>query len=190
MKSSGTLLLVLAATPMPLLAQEGGGLFDVDPGLSIWTIIVFFAVLFILGKFAWGPILGAVEAREDGIRDAIQEAKTMKQEAEALLQETRDELAGARRQAQDIVSEGRSAGERVRREVEAKAREEADRMLERARLEIEREKDKALETIRTEAVDLALAAASRVLDERLDDKADRELVQRYLQDVSRPPAEA
>ncbi|MEX0843209.1 MAG: F0F1 ATP synthase subunit B [Gemmatimonadota bacterium] len=190
MKSSGTLLLALMATPTTLLAQEGGGLFDVNPGLSIWTIVVFFAVLFILGKFAWGPILGVVEAREDGIRDSIQEAKTMKQEAEALLQETRDELAAARRQAQDLVAEGRSAGDRVRREVETKAREEADRILERARLEIERERDKALETVRVEAVELALAAASRVLDERLDAEADRELVQRYLQDISRSPAEA
>lgn len=190
MRIPGSVLLALLAAPAPLLAQEGGGLFAVNPGLMIWTIAVFLLVLFVLGKFAWGPILGVVEAREEGIRDAIGEAKRMNEEAEQRLEEVRRELTAARRQAQEIVAEGREAGDRVRREVEAKARDDAERMLERARQEIGRERDQAVQALRRESVDLALAVASRILHERLDEEADRELVQRYLEEVGRSPVEA
>jgi len=177
-------MLALIAVPASPLAAQDGGLFALDPGLSIWTIIVFLLVLFILGKFAWGPILSAVDAREEGIRDSIEEAKRAQAEATALLEEHRAQLADSRRQAQELVAEGRAAGERLRKEVEAKAREEAEQLLERARREIGRETDRAMEQLRTEAVDLALAAASQVLGERLDASADRELVERFLGEIA------
>lgn len=161
-----------------------------DPGLSVWTIVVFALVLFVLGKFAWGPILGQVQDRESSIQRSIDEAREMHQEAETLLEEHRKQLADARRQAQEIVSEGREVGERLRREIESKAREEADAILERARAEIGRERDRAMETIRTESVDLALAAAGRILGEKLDAEADRALIQRYLEEMDRPAVEA
>lgn len=184
-------LLALMTAPAPILAQEGGGgLFTVNPGLSIWTIVVFLLVLFVLGKWAWGPILGAVEAREEGIRDSIAEAKQLQEEAHQLLERHRRELAEARRQAQEIVAEGREAGERVRREIEERAREESEKIIERARTEIGRERDRALEAIRGESVDLALAVARRILEDRLDTEADRELVERYLNEVRTPSAEA
>lgn len=191
MRIPGSLLLALVAAPAPLLAQDaGGGLFTLDPGLSVWTIAVFALVLFVLGKFAWGPILGQVEDRETSIRRSIDEAREMHQEAEKLLEEHRRQLADARRQAQEIVSEGREVGERLRREIESKAREEADAILERARAEIGRERDRAMETIRTESVDLALAAAGRILGEKLDAEADRALIQRYLEEMDRAAVEA
>lgn len=184
-------LLALMTAPAPILAQEGGGgLFTVNPGLSIWTIVVFLLVLFVLGKWAWGPILGAVEAREEGIRDSIAEAKQLQEEAHELLERQRRELAEARRQAQEIVAEGREAGERVRREIEERAREESEKIIERARTEIGRERDRALEVIRGESVDLALAVARRILEDRLDTEADRGLVERYLNEVRTPSAEA
>jgi F-type H+-transporting ATPase subunit b len=186
----------LLAAPLPLAAQEaGGGLFALDPGLSIWTIAVFLLVLFVLGKFAWKPLLGAVEAREEGIRNAISEARETRYEAEKLLEEHRKQLADARRQAQEVVAEGREAGERLRKELEARAREDSEEILERARREIERERDRALDTIRRESVELALAAASRILQERLDQPSDRKLLERFLSEVeargaAAPQAEA
>jgi F-type H+-transporting ATPase subunit b len=182
----------LALTPASLLAAQegGGGLFAVDPGLSVWTIATFLVVLFVLGKFAWGPILGALDAREQGIKRSIDAATKLRQEAEEALEEHRRQLADARRQAQEIVAEGRSAADRLRRDIEEKAREEAERILERTRQEIRRERDVAIEQIRTEAVDLALAAASRILDERLTEERDRALVKSYLQEIEAPRAEA
>ncbi len=177
-----TTLALIALSARPLAAQEGG-LFTLDPGLSIWTIIVFLIVLFILGKFAWGPILAAVNAREEAIRDSIAEAREAREEASKLLEEHRSQLADARRQAQDILAEGRAAGERIRKELEEKARADSEEIIERARREIQRERDRAMQEIRGEAVDVALAAASRVLGERLDAEADRRLVERFLAEV-------
>jgi F-type H+-transporting ATPase subunit b len=161
----------------------GGGLFSVDPGVALWTLIIFLGVLFVLGKFAWGPILGALDAREERIRASIDEAREMRAESEQLLEEHKAQLADARRQAQELVAEGREAGERIRREVEAEARKSADDILTRAREEIRRERDQAVATLRHEAVELAMAAASQLLSKRLDSEADRELVTGFLADL-------
>lgn len=180
---TGALLALAAATPASLWAQGGeggGGLYDINYGLSVWTIIVFGVLVFILGKYAWGPILGAVEAREKGIQQALDEAAARNAEASRLLKEHRDQLADARRQASELIAEGKAAGEEVRKEIEAKARSEAQSIVERAREEIERERDQAIEILRTEAVELALSAASRLMQENLDQPKDRALVERYL----------
>jgi F-type H+-transporting ATPase subunit b len=121
-----------------------------------------------------------VASREEGIQSAIDEAVARNAEAERLLAEHREQLADARRQANELIAEGKTAGERLRKEIEAKAREEGQALIERARAEIERERDSALDTLRKESVELALAAASRLLRENLDAPKDRELIERYL----------
>lgn len=186
-------LVTLVATPVAVAAQGGeggGGLFDINAGLSVWTLVVFGLLVFLLGKFAWGPILSAVEAREKGIQNALDEAAARQAEAEKLLDEHRRQLADARRQAGDILAEGRTAGERLRKELEEKARAEAQNMVERARQEIERERDAALEMLRRESVELAMAAASRLIQENLDQAKDRELVERFLADATQGGAGA
>ncbi|HSH74848.1 MAG TPA: F0F1 ATP synthase subunit B [Longimicrobiales bacterium] len=174
----------VATAPRPLVAQGGaeggGGLFDINVGLSAWTLVVFAGLVFILGKFAWGPILHAVEAREAGIKAALDEAASRNAEASTLLEEHRAQLADARRQASELIAEGRAAGERVRKEIEEKARTEGQAIVERARSEIERERDAALEILRKESVELALAAASRLMQENLTQAKDRALVERYI----------
>jgi F-type H+-transporting ATPase subunit b len=181
-------MLVLAASlPRALWAQGGGegggGLYDINTGLSAWTLVVFGALVFLLGRYAWGPILGAVEAREKGIQSALDEAAARNAEAAKLLAEHKEQLADARRQANDLMAEGKAAGETLRREIEEKARAEAQSMVERARREIERERDAALEMLRRESVELALAAASRLMQENLDQPKDRALVERYLNEL-------
>jgi F-type H+-transporting ATPase subunit b len=146
----------------------------------VWTLIVFAGLVFILGKFAWGPILKAVDEREKGIQSALDEAARRNEEAAKLLEEHKAQLADARRQASELIAEGRVAGDKVRREIEEKARSEGQGIVERARAEIERERDAALEMLRRESVDLALAAASRLMQENLDQAKDRALVERYL----------
>ena len=159
-------------------------MFDLNLGLSVWTTLVFLALLGILWKFAWGPILGAVQAREDGIQKTLDKAATERDEAAKLLAEHREQMADARRQAQQMIAEGKEAGERVRQGIEEKARAEGDAMIERARESIEREKDAALDELRKEAVDLALAAAARLVEESLDEKKDRELVMGFIDELS------
>ncbi len=182
--------LLLVMTPSGLLGQEEEvGLFSVDLGLSVWTIVVFLLLLWVLRRFAWGPILGALDDRERRIQSSIDEANRLREEAEDLLKEHQAKVAQAQKEAQEIVNESRQAGERLRREVEEKARAEADRILKRAQWEIGLEKDRVLEEVRRESVDLVLAAASRLLQKELDQEADRELVKRYLDELA-PPAKA
>lgn len=186
-------LTALAASPVGLWAQEGGhaaeggggGLFDINVGLSTWTLLVFGGLVFILGKFAWGPILAAVEAREKNIQGALDEAAARNEEARSLLEQHRQQLADARRQASELIAEGRAAGEKVRRDIEEKARAEAQAIIARAVQEIEREKDAALDALRRESVDLALAAAAQLMHENMDQEKDRRLVERFLDEVAK-----
>ena len=176
-----------AIVPSVLWAQGGGegggGLYDINTGLSFWTLVVFAILVFVLGKFAWGPILGAVEAREQGIQSALDEAASRNEEAARLLAEHKEQLADARRQANELIAEGKAAGDTVRRDIEEKAREEAQAIVERARAEIVRERDAAIDALRKESVELALAAASRLMQENLDQAKDRQLVERYLSEM-------
>ena len=187
-------LAFLVASPNLLFAQGegegGGGLYDINTGLSVWTLIVFVSLLFVLGKYAWGPIVDAVDGREKGIQAALDEAADLNAEAARLLDEHREQIADARRQASEILAEAKVAGDRVRKELEEKARAEAQGIVERALAEIERERDGAIETLRRESVDLVLAAASRLMRESFDQDTDRELVERYLDELVNEGAQA
>lgn len=159
-------------------------LFSVNLGLAFWTLLTFITLLVILGKYAWGPLLGALDKREKGIQDNIDDAKRQRDEAEKLLAEYREQLAEGRRQAQAMVAEGREAADALRKELEAKAREETQAMLANARREIAREREAAVGAVRRESVDVALAVASRLLSERLDADRDRQLAMDYIEDLS------
>lgn len=173
----------------PVAAEEGpfwDTLFAVDFGLAVWTVLTFGALLFVLARYAWKPLMGALDAREKSIQGDIDEAKRQRDEAEALLAEYREQLADGRRQAQALVAESREAAEQLRRELEEKAREESRAILANARREIERERDAAVDAVRREAVEVAMAAASRLVDERLDSERDRKLVMDYIDDLAGP----
>jgi F-type H+-transporting ATPase subunit b len=182
-------LALLALAPAVAWAQGGGegggGLYDINTGLSVWTLIVFAILVALLGKFAWGPILKMVDEREKGIQATLDAAAASNARAAELLEQHREQLADARRHASELIAEGRTAAERVRREMEEKARVEAHGIVERARTEIGRERDAALEMLRKESVELALAAASRLMQENLDQPKDRALVERYLAELGK-----
>ncbi|MDE0357826.1 MAG: F0F1 ATP synthase subunit B [Gammaproteobacteria bacterium] len=174
----------LNALPASLLAQEEMGLFDINTGLSLWALIVFLILLLLLAKFAWGPILNALENRERNIQSSIDDATRLRKEASDALDEHRLQLREARHEAQHIIAEAKEAAAGLGRELEAKARQESAAIVQRARREIEVERDAVLEAIRKETVGLALAAASRLVRQRLDAPEDRELVNDYLSSLS------
>lgn len=192
---TAAMLTLVVSLPEVLWAQGGsgggeGGLFDINTGLSTWTLLVFGGLVFLLGRYAWGPILAAVDAREKNIQSALDEAAGRNEEAAGLLAEHKEQLADARRQASELIAEGKTAGEGVRKDIEEKARAEAQAIIERARAEIGRERDAALDMLRKESVDLALAAASRLMQENLGQDKDRQLVERYLNELGSDGAEA
>lgn len=184
-----TVPLLLGSSPAVAMAAEDGGVFSINPGLSIWASVVFLALLAILWKFAWGPILGAVEAREGRIQSALDESEAQRVEAARLLEEHKAQLLDARRQSSEIIAEGRTAAERLRKELEEKARTEAQGIIETARREIGHEKDRALAELRKESVELALAAASRLMREQLDEDRHRSMVVDFLDQMAAGDAE-
>jgi F-type H+-transporting ATPase subunit b len=171
-------LSLLLATPAS--AAEGGGLLDPHTGLIFWQIVVFVLVLAALMKFAYPHILGAVEAREARIRELLAAAARDREEAESLLEEQRRQLDEVRTRAQELAAEGREAGDRIRAEMIEETRREQAEMLVRARREIRQEMERALEEIRADAVDLAIAAASRLIERDLDQEANRRFVREFL----------
>lgn len=174
-------LLALSASPA-LAAVEGAkpNLLDPHYGLMFWTVVIFFLLFLLLRKFAFGPILDAVNAREQAIRDAMTAAATDRDEAAKLLAEQRAAIEAARNEAQRYIAEGRATAESMRGEMLEQTRQQQGELLARARNEIESEKSKAIDELRREAVDIALAGASRLIGQRLDTDADRKLVEQYL----------
>ena len=151
-------------------------LLDPHLGTIIWPLITFVLVLLVLKKWAWPPILAALDEREQSIRDASEGAAQARQEAEAVLNEHRAKLEAAEDEARQIVAEAREAGEKVRQDIVAQARAESQRTIDQARTSIESEKRAAIAQLRREMADLAVQAAGALIDANLDDEKNRGLV--------------
>jgi len=166
-------------------AAEGakGGLLSPHGGLMFWTLLIFLILFFVLSKFAFKPITAAVAARERALEDAIAAAKADRDEAARLLAEHRAAIESARGEAQKMIAEGRAAGEKMRSDMIEETRAQQQDMLERARREIEGEKNRAIAELRREAVDLAIAGASKVIEANLDDASNRNIVEKFLSSI-------
>ena len=158
---------------------EEPNVFNLAFNVSFWTLVIFLLLLWALKKWAFPPILGYAQAREDRIREMIDAAQRDREEASRLLEEQRVALGKTRDEAAQILAEAKTAAESVREEVIEKANAEHQELLTRARGEIEREREKAIDSIRHEAVELALAATSKLLGQKVQGDADR----RFVQDV-------
>jgi F-type H+-transporting ATPase subunit b len=165
------------------IASEAGAepsIFGINAGVAFWTLIIFILLSVVLAKFAFPPILGYAAARERRIQDTLDEARRQREESEQLLEQQRQELLDARQEAQALIAEGKQAAERVRDDMLTRAKAEQEELVTRARQDIERDRQKAIESLRREAVDLALAAAGKLVGQRMDAAEDRRLVTEYL----------
>lgn len=182
-----TILSASIVTALPLAAQEAeapkGDLLTPSGGLMLWTLLIFGFTFALLWWKAYPKILEAVEAREKSLADAIEAAKKDREQAAALLVEHQKQLAATRDEAQKIVSDARAAGEKVRADVIEQAHKEQQSMLERARAEIGNEKDKALAELRKQTVELAVRAASKVIERNLDVESNRAVVESFLASI-------
>jgi len=179
-------LALSALIAAPALAQEEApktNLLAPNLGLMAWTLIIFVILAFVLSRFAFGPITAAVRARELALEEAIASAKRDREEAARLLSEQRAALDATRGEAQKLIADARTAAERVRAELIEQAHTEQANMLDRARREIESERDRAIAQLRKEAVDLALAGASKVIEQNLESEKNRQLVESYLASI-------
>ena len=164
----------------PAAQEHASGPLSVEGGLMLWTVFIFLLLLAILKKFAWPAILGAVEAREQALERQLAEAARDREVAAGLLAEHQKLIAEAKTQAHAVIVEARTVSEKERALAIEKTKQEQEELLARARREIAAERDSALAELRRAAVDLSLAAASRLIEKRLDGETDRKLVQEFL----------
>jgi len=167
-------------------AAEGpSGPFALEPGLILWTWLVFGVLLFLMWKFALPPIVRLTEERERKIKGELEQAERMQAEARTALEEHRKLLAGAKGEAHALITEAKTVAQKEREALLARARAEQEQMLDRAKREIDVERERAVAELRREAVDLSLAAASKLVEQRLDDEANRRLVTEFLRSLGK-----
>jgi F-type H+-transporting ATPase subunit b len=154
-------------------------------GLIIWITLTFLLLLFVLRRFAWGPISKALNEREDRIDASIKSAEKSLAEARQLQADNEKARRQAEQDAQQILREARETAEQLRGEEVDKTRREIQGLREQARSEIEREKESALNELRSEVADLAIQAAERILEETIDDEKHRRLVDGFIRQLPR-----
>lgn len=174
--------LAISATPAFASEAEGGSpnLLDPNFGLMFWTLVVFALLFTVLAKFAFKPIFAAVEAREKALEDAIEGANRDRAATELALAEQRKQLEAARNEAQQIIAESRATAEKMRSDLLAQTKHQQEEMIEQARRAIAGEQANAIAGLRREAIDLAIAGASRVIEQNLDSAGNRTIVENFL----------
>ena len=179
--------LALTALTLPVAAQEHGAVplspFAGNLGNAIWTLGIFVIVVIVLGKFAWGPILGLLQQREEFIHRALSDAKRDRDDAEARLKEYSAKLQRAQAEAATMIEEARRDVQRLREEMKQKAKADADIVVKDAERQIQLETTRALQQIRLEAVDLSVAIASKLLQRNISKEDNEKLIDEALRQI-------
>jgi len=158
-------------------------LIKVVPGLMIWTLVAFLITLFVLKRYAFGPIQRTIDERRERIRRALEEADHARDEARRLLEEHRSLIGQARGQAEEILSEARKVAEAMARRVKEETEADRQRRLEETHRQIEAETHRALQQIRTEVAELTLVATTKVTGKVLEDADHRRLIEDAIKDL-------
>jgi F-type H+-transporting ATPase subunit b len=160
-------------------------LVKVDPGLFLWTIATFLVLAFLLRKFAWGPLLKALEERQKTIAAAVEHARLAREQLEQAQANAAEAMAQARREAEAFLVQARNDANQFRQELRDKAAAEADSITKNAERQIQRETAKAVEAIRREAVDLSVAMASKLIRRQVSPQDQETLLQESLKEIGR-----
>jgi len=186
--SAASIAILLAGVPVWAAGGgEGGGMSLITPrfGLMFWTALTFVLLLFLLKKFAWGPLISAIDAREQSIREDLDQAKGQRDEAAMLVDEHKQLIQAARRERAEAVTAGQQDAERVKAEIVEEGRQQREQLLRQAREQIEAETRQAKSELRSTVADLTVRAAERLLQKNLDGGTQRQLVEEYLADLER-----
>nr|ABE97160.1 AtpF [Pasteuria ramosa] len=156
---------------------------EFELGTMIYQLIAFLILVFLIGRFALKPLLEIMEKRKQTIATDIHEAKDKHEQADKYLQQQKEVLLSARKEAKEII-----AAACIKKEAEAatillEARKTSDQLLSAAKAEIEKEKQLAIKQVRDKIGLLAVQPASRVLEKELDRKQHERLIVRYLKQV-------
>jgi F-type H+-transporting ATPase subunit b len=163
------------------------GLLDIN-GTLIAEIVAFLLMLAVLARWVYPPIIKAAEARQQQIKQQLEQAEKARKEAEAQLQGAHDEIQKARVQAGQIIEQANRAAERIQQEAQERAREEARRIVEAASRDIDAERQRAIQAIRSQMADIVTGAVRRIVGESLDGERHRQLIQAAIDQVEKEPS--
>jgi F-type H+-transporting ATPase subunit b len=158
-------------------------IFEIDPGLFLWSVITFLILVGLLYKFAFNPLMRLQKARQAEIHQSIVDAESLRDEAQQLLADYKQQLAQARQEADAIVERARKAGESSKAELMEEARVQSEATLAKARQQIERDTNQALQRIREEAADLAITATAKVARSSLSQEDQLRLIQDAINEI-------
>ena len=170
---------------VPVLAAGFPEFLTPELQVLIWSVLVFFTLLALLWRFAWGPIMKALEQREHNIQSQIDEADKRLKDADAKVQALEKQLAGARDRAAEIMAAGKRDVEKMREEIMAQTNRESAAALERAKNEIELAKRAAVRELRDQAVDLAAEMSARVIGREVRPEDHRRFIQEAIGNIER-----
>jgi F-type H+-transporting ATPase subunit b len=160
------------------------GLLIPHTGTVIWMLIAFITVFFILKKFAWKPLLGALKLREETIARALKSAEDAKKEMERVTSDKEALIAEAKKDRDKIIHEARDLKDAILNDAKKQAGAEADKIIEAAKQSLKSEKDSAIKEIREYAAGLSIFIAEKLLKEKLVDESDqKELIDKLLRDI-------
>ena len=156
---------------------------EVHGGLLFWSVVTFLLLLVVLKKVAWGPIISALEQRENDIKDALNAAEEAKKEAEKVSNDYEQSIRDAQKQSQKIIADSKEAAEKVKDKIEDDASKKAETMLNDAKIQINAEKENAINEIKSIAVDLSIKAASKVVEKNIDNDDNRKLINDAIAEI-------
>jgi F-type H+-transporting ATPase subunit b len=158
-------------------------LIEVNPGLMIWTIVCFLVVLFVLSKYAFGPVQKMIDTRRERIQQAITEADNARQEARNLLEEHRKLIGQAKSESEEILADARRVADAQRERVREETEEDRQRRLEETRRQIEQATTQALGQIRDEVGRLSMIAAEKITKKTLTESDQQRLIDEALAEI-------
>lgn len=172
-----------AAAEVEAEAPSGNLLITPQFGLVFWTAITFGILLVLLRLVAWKPLIGAMEVRERGIREALEQARKDREDTAALMKEHRELVAQARRERAEVLAQGQRDAEVVKAEILAQAKHQREELLKQAEGQIEASLRQARAELRAATADMVIAATEKLLARNLDDATQRKLVEDHLADL-------
>lgn len=161
-------------------AHDKPSLLSVNPGLIIWTIVIFILLLVLLRKIAWGPLIKALNNREDTIRTALENAEKQNKEAQLLIEQNRKNIAEANAQSMRVINEAKETAGKVKDDIINKAKDDAKKIVDQTRVQIESMKDAAMEQLKSEISDIAITAAEKIINANLDKAKQKKIVDEFL----------
>ncbi|MCL6098892.1 MAG: F0F1 ATP synthase subunit B [Bacteroidetes bacterium] len=163
--------------------EKAGSPLDVNPGVILWTVVTFVALLLVLKKIAWKPILNSLSERENFIKESLEKADKAQKEAEKMIADNKVSLIKAEEEAQKIVDQSREYAEKLKSQILDESKVQAKKLIADAATEIERKNNEAFNKLKDQVADIAVHAAEKILRENLDKDKQIKLVNKYLEDL-------